>query len=93
MTTKRLAIALMALTCSALNASAFYFPGWPGASRPPAPTLLQSYTPGDPPSVTPPTPPEKITVDPPPTSDTPEPATLVMVGLGLGVIAMRKLKR
>lgn len=83
--TRVLAFALLVFTAG--SASAFYFPGWPGASRPPAPVLVAVDPPGETPIITPPNPPE----NPPETpTSTPEPATLVMGAIGACAIIFRR---
>lgn len=80
------AIAMMVI--SAANAQAFYWPGWPGAGV----TEPPSFTPKQ---VVEEFPPPREPLDPTdPPKQVPEPATLVIAGLGLGVLGLRKvLKR
>jgi hypothetical protein len=80
-------LSLLAILLNSGSASAFYFPGWPGALRPPAPSLLYSSTGDIPPSVRDPLPTEQTTGTNPP--GVPEPSTLVMAAIGMGVMFRR----
>ncbi len=84
-----LACAAMALAlASPTSAQAFYWTGWPGAGVSEPPSLI-------PRQVVEEFPPPKTPLDPStPPKQVPEPATLVIAGLGLGVLGLRKvLKR
>ncbi len=85
---------------SAAPATAFYFPGYPGDGMPLRPTVMApgierpgsqpspilAEDPLDPSSADPPLP-----LDPPP--DVPEPATVALAAIGVGVVAVRRWVR
>ncbi len=76
-------IAAFVLLVAPTSAHAFYWPGWPGSGEtPPSPTPRQSIF-----EVPPPKTPTEPTEPP---KQIPEPATLVIAGLGLGVLGLRK---
>ena len=81
----------LAILLNAGSASAFYFPGWPGALRPPAPSLLYSSAAGNPPSIRDPLPTEQTTTTSNPPG-VPEPSTLMLAAIGIG-IASRQIRR
>ena len=81
-------VALFIVLLAPSPTQAFYWPGWPGAgvTEPPSLTPRQIVR-----EVPPPTTPTESTVPP---KGVPEPATLVIAGLGLGVLGLRRvLKR
>ena len=80
--------AVAMVVISAANAQAFYWPGWPGAGVAEPPSFTPKQVVED-------FPPPKTPLDPTdPPKQVPEPATLVIAGLGLGVLGLRKvLKR
>lgn len=72
------------------SAHAFYFPDWPGAVRPPVRAILYEHSAGDPPSVRDPAalvPVETPKQDP---NAVAEPGTLLLAGLGAGLVLLRK---
>ena len=80
------------------SAQAFYFRGWPGDGVPKPPILVTPNAPTDdnPPSARPPEPPgvtPQSPGGPNGPSGTPEPATLALAAVGLGVLAWRKRMR
>jgi len=82
----RLAVCVAAfLLLAPGSARAFYWPGWPGAGV------------TEPPSITPKQiekelPPPKTPIDPvDPPKQVPEPATLVIAGLGLGALGLQRV--
>ncbi len=89
---KRILLTLAAAALTGSSASAFYFPNWPGSLVPPRPAMIMSYTPGDPPSVQPPVPPETPTSNPGTPGGVPEPSTLMLAVIGVGVL-VRKARR
>ena len=82
----RVSAAIAMVIISAANAQAFYWPGWPGAGVTEPPSLT-------PKQIVEEFPPPKEPLDPKdPPKQVPEPATLVIAGLGLGVLGLRKLR-
>lgn len=80
-------LALVALMGGPSPAQAFYWAGWPGAGEPAPPSITSRQVTE---KITPPREP----FEPEPPKGVPEPATLVIAGLGLGVLGLRRaLKR
>ena len=75
-------IAGFVLLVAPASAQAFYWSGWPGSGETPSPTPRQTIF-----EVPPPKTPTEPTEPP---KQIPEPATLVIAGLGLGVLGLRK---
>lgn len=94
-TVLRFALVTVAAGGLAPAAPAFYWVGWPGAGTTQPPSIVSQterveYRP--PPGVRTPEPPggERPPEDP---KGVPEPATLAMVGAGLGVLAVRWVRK
>lgn len=77
--------AIAVMLYGAGSASAFYFPGWPGATRAPAPILIPTEFPNVEPTVTPPEQPEEPV-------NTPEPSTMLLASIGCAFV-MRRIQR
>ena len=75
-------VAAFVVLASPTSAHAFYWSGWPGSGETPSPTPRQTIFEVPPPKT--PTEPNE------PPKQIPEPATLVIAGLGLGVLGWRR---
>jgi hypothetical protein len=86
----KLMAAVLVLAVCTTSAPAFYWAGWPGSNIvvPPVQSEQRLVTPSVP---TPPVPPPYDPPDDPGINNTPEPATLVVLGTGLAMLAGTRL--